>query len=277
MRRRARKQDDKELYSLVPSSERQTEVVGQPDQYFSQEGEWIGEGGRCERCGLYFSSSNQRMESVCASHPGEFSCSGYGLTWKVSFGKWSCCGGKDPELPGCLILNTHIQCQKTLDALKKIEVGSKASLSGLVDSNSMDTRIESPLSAPERAFPGKHLEAEREGYIRHIFQQGETLPGIALMYNVSVQDIKRSNGIISSLLDPGHKMLWIPVPGTTPERRPISGASKLRALAAKQGLEINQAEAKYYLDEESGDIEAALEALKADMEWETKNSRKAGF
>ena len=272
MRRRTRK-EDKELYSLIPGSEdsklatRQVEV----------EERWFGDGGRCERCGLYFITATQRMEVPCVSHPGQYICSGYGFTCKLSLGSWNCCGNKDQEAAGCLVLNEHKQCSKTQEALKTINLGLGSNLGSSLITTSSDTGIDTvqdfPVVSPEISGIGRSEVEERSGYVRHFFKAGETLPGLALMYNVSVQDIKRSNGIISSLLDPGYKSLWIPLPNTTPQPGlSTHGVSKLRALATAEGLQVNQAEASYYLDEEGGDVTKALAALKADIEWERKNS-----
>jgi hypothetical protein len=274
MRRRVKNQGEKELYSLIPTSIEQAENLEQGERYVEQERDWVGAGGRCERCGLYFSTQIERMEAACVAHPGDFYSSGYGLTWKLSSGNWSCCGSKDPKSTGCLTLNTHKQCLKTREALRTLDTGNNSGSIDSVLSNSLATAMTiTPPLVPERAQ--NNDPEEREGFIRHSFKAGETLPGVALMYNVSVQDIKRSNGIMSSMLDPGRKHLWIPIPGTAPtapQRNSVAGPSALRALAAAEGLTINQTEAKYYLDEEGGDVGRAMAALKADMEWESRNS-----
>jgi hypothetical protein len=182
------------------------------------------------------------------------------------------------------VSDDHKQCQKTLDALKKIDSGNVLKVfdgqrSGILKSLELASEIPTFTETDvENANGVEKNQSERKGFLRHVFQAGETLPGIALMYNVSVQDIKRSNGITGSFLDPGFKNLWIPLPGTEPEQNSnlaAQGVSKLRRLAAAQGFSMNQAEAKYYLDEELGDVSRAFAAFKEDMDWERQNSEHA--
>jgi LysM repeat protein len=266
---------------MIPTSGKEPEYEIKDDE-LKENMSWEGEGGRCERCGLYFSTAEERVAIDCVSHPGTFNCDGYGLTWKVSLGRWSCCGSSD-ESAGCIVSKVHTQCQKTLDALKKIDSGEVVkdsdgnSLQGNFTLKSLDLGSDRPTEK-ENSTEIEKNPSERQGFIRHVFKAGETLPGLALMYNVSVQDIKRSNGIVSSFLDPGFKFLWIPLPGTEPEQSSnlaAQGVSKLRGLAAAQGLQINLAEAKYYLDEEAGDVSRALAAFKDDLDWERQNSGKS--
>lgn len=173
-----------------------------------------------------------------------------------------------------------MECKETLYALRKI--GTHGSSIEVVDSPSEDSQEEVIECYPPEdiVIVGKsETENQRPGFKQHQFQDGETLPGLALKYGVSIQDIKRANGITGSYLDPGYKTLWIPVdPSSTAPKPPSEDlnarTARLMGMAKSHGHAVTYSEAKYYLEDAGGDVAAAFAAWKDDVEWEASTARK---
>ena len=260
------------MYNMVPTSDTESPADSpRPAPIWQGSG-----GGRCKRCFKYFSSCTEREETTCVSHPGLWEQAGFGLSFKLACGGWTCCSSRDQDSPGCLILNEHLECLDTTEALKK--VGANNSSKGFdLDIAAEPSQKQDRLldTRPQQAGP----KEERPGYLRHMYKPGETLPGIALYYRVTVADVKLANGIMGPFLDPGYKTLWIPLPGTQagqdesnkkPELQ--RRLADLRSLAAKESLDLNHKEAKYYLEENDNDVLKALAAFRSDCIWEKENA-----
>mmetsp|Transcript_43340 Transcript_43340/g.115967 ORF Transcript_43340/g.115967 Transcript_43340/m.115967 type:complete len:276 (+) Transcript_43340:1-828(+) len=260
------------MYSLVPTNSSSNSDLASDEH-------WEGDGGRCARCGSYFQSKQERDETPCCTHPGRFDNDGFGMTWRIYSSKWTCCGNREQEAKGCQTWANHVECKETLYALKTI--GTHSSSIEVVDSRSEDSQEDVIECFPvdDIVIANKiDKEDQRPGFKQHQFHDGETLPGLALKFGVSVQDIKRANGITGSYLDPGYKTLWIPLDPSSQAPRPPpdslnARAARLMGMAKSQGHAVTYSEAKFYLEDAGGDVAAAFAAWKEDVEWEAGVAR----
>ena len=158
------------MYNMVPTSDTESPADSpRPAPIWQGSG-----GGRCKRCFKYFSSCTEREETTCVSHPGLWEQAGFGLSFKLACGGWTCCSSRDQDSPGCLILNEHLECLDTTEALKK--VGANNSSKGFdLDIAAEPSQKQDRLldTRPQQAGP----KEERPGYLRHMYKPGETLPG----------------------------------------------------------------------------------------------------
>lgn len=236
---------------------------------------WEGEAGRCERCKTYFPSKAAMLAAKCSAHPGQM---------LHLYFRWSCCNGDSEAAPPCRTFQQHRQCRTTLEAMEKMGI------SGEVREGGMDEQLKHKIAAIEEEEE-KIIEAEREreaqrasikagketeAFFEHLYVSGETLPGLALRYGVTVQDIKRANGILHSNMDPGVKVLHIPKRlNQAPAARAPPPANKadqlvgtLQAAAKGEGLSLGRQEARFYLSDADDNVGLALDKLKEDVAWE---------
>lgn len=122
---------------------------------------------------------------------------------------------------------------------------------------------------------------ETEDYFEHHYAAGETLPGIALRYGVTVAQLKRANGIVHGNLDPGRKVLRVPkrmdhAPPPRAAPPPVSKEDQLVrvlvAAAREEGLALGRQEARFYLADAAGNVGAALAQYRDDLRWEQDNA-----
>jgi hypothetical protein len=68
----------------------------------------------------------------------------------------------------------------------------------------------SHLRAVEKAFACSGKAAEHGDFLVHAYSHGETMPGLALRYGITVAEIQKANNFSHLSLDPGRKVLLIP-------------------------------------------------------------------
>jgi len=68
----------------------------------------------------------------------------------------------------------------------------------------------SHLRAVEKAFACSGKAAEHGDFLVHAYSHGETMPGLALRYGITVSEIQKANNFSHLSLDPGRKVLLIP-------------------------------------------------------------------
>eukprot|EP01112_Ceratiomyxa_fruticulosa_P009502 TRINITY_DN2476_c0_g1_i1.p1 TRINITY_DN2476_c0_g1~~TRINITY_DN2476_c0_g1_i1.p1 ORF type:complete len:355 (+),score=60.94 TRINITY_DN2476_c0_g1_i1:1104-2168(+) len=122
-----------------------------------------------------------------------------------------------------------------------------------------------------------------EEWITHIVSDMDTLQGLALRYNCSVQDIKVANGITT--LNGIYERSVIRVPkkanqNKNSEKQDEENAKRMESLMRKRLLGrfkkvtgcFNDEEAIFYLEDSDYKFKEALLQYKADDEWAKKNS-----
>jgi len=111
----------------------------------------------------------------------------------------------------------------------------------------------------------------------HIIEKGDTLVGLSLKYGVQVDVLARINFLNKSNFHQiSHiKQLKIPTNGKTISPQVLRTPTKqeiTNEFARKNKL--NADEARYYLEDNNWDIEAATKELEKDEEWEKENAQK---
>lgn len=121
-----------------------------------------------------------------------------------------------------------------------------------------------------------------DDFIIHNVAMTDTLVGVALYYQVKIEDIQRANNLTSHQIF-HHKVLLIPRPDrplARPERPPVEQSEEqIKARKAKQVKlfqqmsGVNAEEAKYYMELCEYRIDAAMEEWKTDSNWEAQNEK----
>ncbi len=189
-------------------------------------GVWEGDGGRCQRCAKYFSSRQLVDNTSCIFHKGLYIDPGV-ARYQFSSSIWSCCKSADQNSIGCTHASSHVECQVTRKALSRMQNGEEK-VGGRMAVELVDVQQEgedreeeriaeggqegmlSHLRAVEKAFACSGKAAEHGDFLVHAYSHGETMPGLALRYGITVAEIQKANNFSHSSLDPGRKVLLIP-------------------------------------------------------------------
>ncbi|KAF2076283.1 hypothetical protein CYY_002398 [Polysphondylium violaceum] len=110
-------------------------------------------------------------------------------------------------------------------------------------------------------------------WIEHRVTTSDTLAGIAIKYNTSIETLKKIN-LIKSNQCITHQTLLVPASGinptTTPPTPPVSEDEKRRKLIQLIAVSesISKEDARSYLANNEWDLHRALKELKSDLDWE---------
>jgi len=110
-------------------------------------------------------------------------------------------------------------------------------------------------------------------WIEHRVTTSDTLAGIAIKYNTSIETLKKIN-LIKSNQCITHQTLLVPASGvnptTTPPAPPVSEDEKRRKLIQLIAVSesISKEDARSYLANNEWDLHRALKELKSDLDWE---------
>ncbi|KYR01253.1 hypothetical protein DLAC_02373 [Tieghemostelium lacteum] len=110
-------------------------------------------------------------------------------------------------------------------------------------------------------------------WVQHHVSTSDTLAGLAIRYNTSIDVIKRIN-LIKSNQCITHQTLLVPVstvnPYTPPPPQPMSEEERKRKLIQLFAVSenISKEEARSYLSNNDWDITKAIKELKDDLDWE---------
>jgi UDP:flavonoid glycosyltransferase YjiC (YdhE family)/LysM repeat protein len=244
---------------------------------------WEGEAGRCERCRTYFPSRAAMLAAPCAAHPGKM---------LDRYFRWSCCSQDAEDAPPCRVYQQHRQCRTTLAAIERMGVAGEAAAPGGMDAL-MAEKVAAIAEEEAKAAAARVVRVraaaggagETEDYFEHHYAAGETLPGIALRYGVTVAQLKRANSIVHGNLDPGRKVLRVPkrmdqAPPPRAAPPPVSKEDQLVrvlvAAAREEGLALGRQEARFYLADAAGNVGGALAQYRDDLRWEQDNAPPPG-
>ena len=188
---------------------------------------WEGDDGKCQRCAAKYFSSRQQVDSTaCIFHKGLYIDPGVARC-QFSSSIWSCCKSADQNSIGCTHASSHVECQVTRKALSRMQNGEEK-VGGRMAVELVDVQQEgedreeermaeggeegrlSHLRAVEKAFACSGKAAEHGDFLVHAYSHGETMPGLALRYGITVAEIQKANNFSHSSLDPGRKVLLIP-------------------------------------------------------------------
>eukprot|EP01119_Soliformovum_irregulare_P008775 TRINITY_DN21882_c0_g1_i1.p1 TRINITY_DN21882_c0_g1~~TRINITY_DN21882_c0_g1_i1.p1 ORF type:complete len:280 (+),score=41.90 TRINITY_DN21882_c0_g1_i1:28-867(+) len=164
----------------------------------------------CERCKKFY-TQKENEGWACAYHPGKFDSEA--ITMSSTSRRWTCCSQESPKAEGCL-KDHHKEDTRTMGILSAFD---KALLStphlseedlenmAFVDINAKSpekeaTSVESSPSKPRR----------RIKETKHMMNKGDTLQGLAVKYNVAVDQIKKRNKIFSEAEMSIRKFVFIP-------------------------------------------------------------------
>ena len=172
---------------------------------------------RCTRCERYF-SGREEGSSTCRYHGGEFGPGMLSNRYPSLSYSWSCCGSAEKEATGCTLSDTHVVCEVTRRALAEFR-GSAGNMSreGCEgDALAIPSADAGEVVLDLRKAPKPVAETETQtedqpeadgAFLKHTYRLGETLPGLALRYGVTVGEIQAANGFSGSFagssLDPG--------------------------------------------------------------------------
>lgn len=107
-------------------------------------------------------------------------------------------------------------------------------------------------------------------FIDHVVMQDDTLPGICLRYNVSVVDVRRCNNFSGNAFR-SKKVLRIPIRAGS-FINPQEQTQEVILQKFKNLSGVQNAEARYYLDENAWELDMAMKAWETDENWSVQRN-----
>jgi len=262
---------------------------------------------RCTKCRSYFTAA-ENVDGACVYHPGHYATpdtAGPVMMPASTLLRWSCCRSPASDAPGCR-QQRHVVDAATAAILRKFDTSAglreglapvagggltQASSSSDDDEDSEEYLDYARLQEQEHIRRGiKKMHAAAAGadaartqesggtdgvvMVRHLVAKTDTLAGLSLRYGVKVDDIKQANNLTSQSIF-AHKFLLVPNPARTPAPEELSNT--VMPKDGKKGIAVerfravakcDKEEASFYLEEHEFDVERALAAFRADLEWE---------
>jgi len=258
---------------------------------------------RCKNCQQYYTPTDTPVgtdEPICIFHHGIYK-SHYNSNFvgAVKLLSWSCCGNVDQSNKGCMRNFCHTEDITTTRALNKYDYlaqnaqqtteGSKQETSNgskfpgfkvtplAIDPKllSNDNLIKREITPPEEVIKREEIIAKNLAkYMKqdckvHELQYSETLPQIALKYNVSVEDIKEANGLKSNdVQGRGILELYIPKNGNVIGAKEAAAFAKIKKQLIRKfctEFKVLEDEANYYLNDTNYDYESARDQYNNDL------------
>jgi len=149
----------------------------------------------CKICRKLY-KEEENSEWVCKYHRGKFQASTT-FTAIASLKRWSCCFKESENSEGCSI-GKHEEDYRVTGILNTF---------GMEENSELESQH--PQSPKKKHIIPKESKKEKRGEVTHQIQKEDTLQKLALQYNVSVGDIKRTNKLFSDQIY-GKKILIIP-------------------------------------------------------------------
>jgi len=214
---------------------------------------------KCSRCRRYVPSAEFLLPQKCTYHRGNFKLSDappvphrFGLS-----SKWSCCGSDDPKQTGCT--KGYHQEDRTTSAIldKYFPVQSIEPIQNGSPSNSLNTNQTTPSFFDSAQ---KERSLEEDASIHHV-KSTDTLAGIALRYNVRMQDLKRWNNLLDDSSLKFRDVIYIQNQQNGEEKG--KGQKEKSPLIQKFATEAfcHPLEASYYLEEAGWQFDRAMSAF----------------
>jgi len=183
---------------------------------------------KCEFCPKIYREIDNN-DQACRHHTGQFS----DTSLRTSYGsvkRWSCCKNENASSEGCVITK-HVECRRTsiiLKSFKKTEefntnsssssrtsysappsrnFQEPARIEGIVFGNSNVNKMDKEDSKCEE----NRVHHKPNSCFQHKVLKSDTLQGLALRYNVRIEDIRRANHLFSNDIF-SRRIIEIPLP-----------------------------------------------------------------
>jgi len=254
---------------------------------------------KCKLCTKFY-REDQNANDACRYHPGLYKSVYKSMIAVGSLHMWSCCKGDLRDEPGCKV-GAHVEDVATTEKMKQFEVrvreqqakrGHRSTsrqspgdeTEDLIDFN-FENEKEKPKSVPQPNtrqkldINTKIVDQENEKFIDHTVKLTDTLRGLSIKYNVSVEEMKSLNRLSKDEDIWTRLTLKIPFRGqvveepTAEEKKQHKRDMKNRLI--KRFYRItncsNESEAKYYLKTNRWLFDQAMNEYKVDKTWEANN------
>jgi len=228
---------------------------------------------KCEKCGKYYDKTNNPTDS-CVYHSGVYMVA-EPTPMLITTGKWSCCKKLQRGDVGC----KRTAHEENYDTTTMLNTFANSSYY-LSTARPQREKIEEPQPAPVIVVDIPDVELEG-GYIQHYVKTTDTLQGLALKYNSTVDRIKKANAIFHST-HIHQKYIYIPSSDSKIELSPqftqkTAKPPSKNKLAKKLMIAVGceREEALYYVDIANSDYNLALEKFHEDEKW-AKSVKKLG-
>ena len=170
---------------------------------------------RCSRCARYFQGCEEGSSTTCRYHGGEYGPGMFSGRYPSLSFSWSCCGSAEKDSTGCTVSDDHVVCEVTRRAFAEFRASAGDVEEGEEDGDEVVIDLTDGLKPVAETETQTEDEPEPDGaYLKHTYHLGETLPGLALRYGVTVAEIQAANGISGSFagssLDPGAARQHLP-------------------------------------------------------------------
>jgi len=119
------------------------------------------------------------------------------------------------------------------------------------------------------------MQVSEDGYYNHVIMETDTLPGLALRYSATVQELRAINKLVADNL---HERIVLKVPvrglpnlNTDPKELEALFRKRLISRFHKKTKCVTEEEAVFYLENHQFDIDVAIQEYNKDISWEQKN------
>eukprot|EP00306_Pavlova_sp_CCMP459_P011088 CAMPEP_0185193438 /NCGR_PEP_ID=MMETSP1140-20130426/25919_1 /TAXON_ID=298111 /ORGANISM="Pavlova sp., Strain CCMP459" /LENGTH=333 /DNA_ID=CAMNT_0027760263 /DNA_START=15 /DNA_END=1017 /DNA_ORIENTATION=- len=253
---------------------------------------------RCKRCERMY---DEERPGECHYHPGRYVGAGH----HALLPHWTCCG-HEHQYGGCRMMPEHLPCETTRRAMQAFQcppesTGVAQSVATLSfdedDPGAEDLVLEmpdgqttvmavaeptlgagriaeqvasetgesapTPASVPVGRVPSTSEMTEE----RYVVLPTDTFSGVALKHGMTVDALAELNGMTRSRLSMPGQVLRVVRPVMSPEDEEAH-RRKLLVNRFKRVHRCTEQEARYYLDTNDFDWDAAVKERKEEMEWE---------
>jgi len=228
---------------------------------------------KCAKCGKYYNKPDNTATS-CVFHPGLYQKGETSSLIRIAQGKWSCCKKLERADIGCK-RGSHEEEMGTTTMLNTF-ANSTFILSSPKPAVTVSPKPPTPETL-EEDIPDEILEG---GFIKHFIKSTDTLQGLALKYDCSVDKIKKSNEMFHQGTHITQKALYIPGPYSKIEQSPHFEDKKSKQPSVMQSAKklmkavgCDREEAIFYVEQAKGDYEKALAKHTEDEQWAKQNKK----
>eukprot|EP01088_Endostelium_zonatum_P012767 TRINITY_DN27037_c0_g1_i1.p1 TRINITY_DN27037_c0_g1~~TRINITY_DN27037_c0_g1_i1.p1 ORF type:complete len:319 (-),score=71.77 TRINITY_DN27037_c0_g1_i1:27-941(-) len=244
---------------------------------------------RCLRCTKFFRDS---QPSMCLYHPGQWSANNNRYA-SLTTREWTCCRSSTYDGDGCKKERAHIEdyvFSRTMAAFPLQDVNPEPPSKLAQKKIETAKKEEKLLEEEKQAKDPKELEEEKkrreeleDEYFIHEVRHSDTLTGLSLKYKCSEALIKKLNKLMFNEQLWGKKTILIPkTPANrnldiliAPESEVQVKSRKMSNFRSKIGMmEIDNMEARFYLDESDWDVEKAVACFLDDRSWDYEDTKR---
>jgi len=242
---------------------------------------------KCKRCHNYYTLqeiADDPAKGKCYYHPGEYvepvsAVQGTRVGWSccvrgAELGLWGLHLVNDPALDksckGCQEADQHEEDWEYTNNILCFPIDVEAAKQA-----NNETQQATATPTPTEKLT---KDVRKDNFIVHPLNRLDTLMGLALRYDVPIDELKRVNQLTGHNISHLFEILIPLKPNQTPEVKKIHLTKKqeqdqlIRSFRSKTGVDLD--EAKFYMEEANFDLDAALSEYKADSQWEASKGKK---